>query len=161
MAKSFLLVTLMSLNVGYGPLIEGYQRQAEDAGLNPLVLNSVSLTEVQAQGYYQVKEQERRDNVRCVPAGLPPATLLARHLSDVTVNSSIVVVVKDSDLKMYHVMSVKQSLQEDLSEHSYQCSCRAAEWSSMSFGQVLMQFEPLELHVAEALGQQDLETRCL
>ena len=26
---------------------------------------------------------------------------------------------------MYHVMSVKQSLREDLAEHSYKLSCRA------------------------------------
>ena len=57
---------------------------------------------------------------------------------------------------MYHVMSVKQSLWEDLAEHSYQFRCRAAHWSSMSFSQVPMQFEPLELHVPEALGQQDV-----
>ena len=88
--------------------------------------------------------------------GTPPATLLARHLSDVTGNSSAVAVVKDSELKMYHVMSVKQSLREDLAGHSYQFSCRAADWSSMSFSQVPMQFEPLELRVVEALGQQDV-----
>ena len=55
-------------------------------------------------------EQEQREDVRCVPAGLPPATLLARHLFDVKTSSSAVAVVKDSDLKMYHVMSAKQSL---------------------------------------------------
>ena len=54
-------------------------------------------------------------------------------------------------------MSVKQSLRgEDFAEHSYQFSCRAADWSSMSFSQVPMQFESLELHVVEALGQQDV-----
>ena len=53
-------------------------------------------------------------------------------------------------------MSVKQSLREDLAEHSYQFSRRAADWSSMSLGQVPMQFESLELHVVEALGQQDV-----
>ena len=88
--------------------------------------------------------------------GTSSCKLLARHLSDVTADSSAVAVVKDSDLKMYHVMSVKQSLREDLAEHSYQCSCRAGDWSSMSFSRVPMQFEPLELHVVEALGQQDV-----
>ena len=56
---------------------------------------------------------------------------------------------------MYHVMSVKQSLRGDLA-HSYQFSCRAADWSSMSFSRVPMQFKPLELRVVEALGQQDV-----
>ena len=48
-AKNCLLVTLTSLIPGYGSLIESYQRQPGDAGLNPLALNSVSLTEEQAQ----------------------------------------------------------------------------------------------------------------
>ena len=52
---------------------------------------------------------------------------------------------------MYHVMSVKQSLREDLAEHSYQFSCRAADWSSVSFSQVPMQFEALELRVVGVL----------
>ena len=82
--------------------------------------------------------------------------MLANHLSDVTANSSAVAVVKDSNLRMYHVMSVKQSLREDLAEHSHQFSCRDADWSTMSLCQVPMQFEPLELHVVEALGQQEV-----
>ena len=53
-------------------------------------------------------------------------------------------------------MSVEQSLREDLAEHSYQFSCRAGDWSKMSSGQVPMQFEPLELHVVDALVQQDV-----
>ena len=44
-------------------------------------------------------------------------------------------------------MFVKQSLREDLTEHSYQFSCRAADWSRLSFSHVPMQFEPLELHI--------------
>ena len=36
-AKNFLLVTLMSLNAGYGSLIEDYQRKPEEEGLNPPV----------------------------------------------------------------------------------------------------------------------------
>ena len=87
---------------------------------------------------------------------LPPSTVLARHIADVSANNSSVAVVKDANLKMYHVMSLKQSLREDLAEHSYQFSCRAADWSKMSFSHVPMQFEPLELHVVDALGQQDV-----
>ena len=64
--------------------------------------------------------------------------------------------VKDANLKMYHVMSVKHCLREDLAEHSYQFSCRAADSSKLSFSHVPMQFEPLELHVVDALGQQDV-----
>ena len=128
----------MSLNAGYGPLIESYQ-------------HSITLTDEQAR-CYQLKEQEQREDVRCVPAGLPPEILLARHLREVKTSNSANAVVKNSDLKMYHVMSVKQSLREDLAEHSYQFSCRAADWSSMFLSQVPMQFGPLELHVVDALG---------
>ena len=41
--------------------------------------------------------------------------------------------VKSANLKMYHVMSVKQTLREDLAEHAYQFSCRAADWSRSIF----------------------------
>ena len=64
--------------------------------------------------------------------------------------------VRDYDIKMYHVMSVKQSLREDLAEHSYQFSCWALVWSCTSFVNVPLQFEPVELHVVGALGQQDV-----
>ena len=53
-------------------------------------------------------------------------------------------------------MSVKQTLREDLAEHSYQFSCRAADWSRSSFSSVPLQFEPLELNVVDALGQQEV-----
>ena len=97
-------------------------------------------------------EQEQREEIRSIPAGLPPETLLARHVHEAKASNSAVAVVKDADLTMYDVMSVKQSLRQDLAEHSYQCSCRSADWSSMSFSQIPMQFEPLELHVVDALG---------
>ena len=58
--------------------------------------------------------------------------------------------------KMYHVTSVKQTLREDLAEHSNQFSHRAADWSRSAFCSVPMQIEPLELHVVDALGQQEV-----
>ena len=111
-AKNFLLATLMSLNVGRGSLIEDYQREPEEAGLNPRALNSILLTEEQAPKRCRSMEQELRDVLRCIPAGLPPATLLARRLSRVTANSSAVAVAKHSNLKLCHVISVKQSLRD-------------------------------------------------
>ena len=57
---------------------------------------------------------------------------------------------------MYHVMSVKQTLREDLAECAYQFSCKAADWSRSDMHAVPMQFEPLELHVIDALGQQEV-----
>ena len=138
--KNFLLVTLMSLNKGYGSLTEDYQQA--DMGLNPPMLSSISLTEEEVQDHRDGLDQRTGDGLRCMRARLPPSTILARHLTDVTANSSAIGVVKDSSLKLYHVMSVKQSLREDLAEHSYQFSCRAADWSKMSFSQAPMQFVP-------------------
>ena len=118
-AKSFLFVTLMSLNLGYGSLIEDYQRDREDMGHNPPELNSISQTKEEARDDRDRVDQGTGNGSRCLPAGLPPATVLTRHLTDVTDNSSAVAVEKDSSLKLHHVLSVKQSLREDLAEHSY------------------------------------------
>ena len=99
---------------------------------------------------------KRCDRTPDIPAGMRPSTILARHLTEVSVNNSEIAVAKDANLKMYHVMSVKQALREDLAEHSYQSSCRAADWSRSAFCSVPMQFEPLELHVVDAWGQQEV-----
>ena len=152
-AKNCLLVTLMSLNVGYGSLLESYQQ--EGVNVDPPELSSIILTEEKAQTYSD--ELNKRTNyTNDTPAGMPPSTILARHLTEVSANHSEIAVVKDTNLKMYHVMSVEQSLRKDLAEHSYQFSCRAADWSRSAFSSVPMQFEPLELHVVDALGQQDV-----
>ena len=87
---------------------------------------------------------------------MPPSTVFARHLTEVSVNNSEIAAVRDANLKMYHVMSVKQTLREDLAEHSYQFSCRAADWSRSAFCSAPLQFEPLELHIVDALGQQEV-----
>ena len=91
---------------------------------------------------------KRIDNTSDIPvsAGMPPSTILDRHLTEVSANNSEIAVVKDSNLKMYHVMSVKQSLRE------YQLSCRAADWSRSAISSVPTQFEQLELHVVELWG---------
>ena len=142
----------MSLNVGYGSLIERYQ---SESGSAPPTLNSVILTDEEVLTYRD-ESDGRSDRIQAAPAGMAPSTVLARHLTEVPVNNSEVVVVRDANLKMYHVMSVKQTLHEDLAEHSYQFSCRAADWSRSAFCSVPMQFEPLELHVVDALGQQEV-----
>ena len=151
-AKNCLLVTLMSLNVGYGSLVESYQNEGNS---DPPELNSVTLTDEEVQTYRDELDK-RCDRLQNILAGMPPSTVLARHLFEVSVNNSEIAVVKDANLKMYHAMSVKQTLREDLAEHSYQFSCRAADWSRSAFSSVPMQFEPLELHVVGALGQQEV-----
>ena len=99
-AKNFLLVTLMSLNAGYGPLIERCQQQTNDAGLSPPLVSPVALSDEQVRDrYLEQGEQEQGEKIRSSPAGLPPETLLARHLREVKTSNSAVAVVKDSDLK--------------------------------------------------------------
>ena len=87
------------------------------------------------------------------PAAMPPPTRLSGPTPEPSANNVGTVGVKDANLKMYHVMSVKQTLREDSAEHAYQFSCRAAR---SEFRSVPMQFEPLELHVVDALGQQEV-----
>ena len=151
-AKKCLLVTLVSLNVDYGSLVENYRQ--EGVNVDPPELSSITLTEKEAQNYSD-ELNKRIDSTSDTPAGMPPSTFLARHLTEVSANHSEIAVVKDPNLKMYHVMSVKQFLRKDLAEHSHQFSCRAADWSRSAFSSVPKQFEPLELHVVDALGQQD------
>ena len=108
-AKNCLLVTL-SLNVGYGSLVESYQKEGN---ANPPELNSVALTEDEVRAYKD-DLNKKYVSVEDIPVGMPPSTTLARHLTEVSANSSETAVVKDTNLKMYHVMSVKQPLREDL-----------------------------------------------
>ena len=48
-----------SLNIGYGSLIEDYQR--DDMGLNPLMLSSISLTEEEVQDHRKRMDQRTGD----------------------------------------------------------------------------------------------------
>ena len=128
----------------------------DGAGLNPSILSDNALSEEQVKEPSQ-EQLEQGEAVRSAPVGLPPETWLRRHVDEISASHSAVAVVKDPDLKMYHGMSVKQSLKEGLAEHSYQFSRRPSDWPCMSFApQVPMHFEPVELHVIDALGQQDV-----
>ena len=93
---------------------------------------------------------------QAAPAAMPPPTRLSGSNPEPLVHNVGTEGVKDANLKMYHLMSVKQTLREGLAEHAYQFSCRAADWSRSDFRSVPMQFEPLELHVVDALGQQEV-----
>ena len=140
-AKNCLIVTLMSLDVGYGSILERYQRECNSAELLTRMTEHV----------------ENSDQTSAAPAAMPPPTTLARSkirmpANSMSANNVETTGVKDANLKLYHVMS----LREDLAEHAYQFSCRAADWSRSDFCSVPMQFEPLELHVVDALGQQEV-----
>ena len=162
-AKNCLILTLMSLELGYGTVIERYQ-QARDAVVERyqhdrpediLYLPSEVLTDEEMLA----RVDDHTPTVAATtlaPASMPPPTCLIKGKKKGALDQVHAVAVKDNSLKMYHVMSVKQSLREDLAECAYQFSCRAADWTRSDMHAVPMQFEPLELHVVDALGQQEV-----
>ena len=151
-AKNCLIVTLTSLELGYGSILERYQQERNMA---PPVLSSVILTDEEL--FTRVNDPIENDSQSAAaPAAMPPPTRVSGPKPEPSANSVGTVGVKDANLKMYHVMSVKQTLREDLAEHAYQFSCRAADWSRSDLRFVPMQFEPLEEHVVDALGQQEV-----
>ena len=163
MAKNCLIVTLMSLELGYGSILERYQQESQSIveryqqarSVSKPVLNSVFLTDeelvARRNEHLEVDSQSQVAN-----AAMPPPTRLSLLGSELAIHSVRMEGVKNTSLKMYHVMSVKQTWREDLAEHAYQFSCRAADWSRSDFSSVPMRFEPLELHVVNALGQQEV-----
>ena len=119
------------------------------------VLSSVLLTDEEL--FARVNEPPEVDSQsQAAPAAMPPPTQLSGSIPGSLVHNVGTEGVKDSNLKVYYVMSVIQTLREDLAEHAYQFSCRAADWSRSDLRSVPMQFEPLELHVVDALGQQEV-----
>ena len=160
MAKNCLIVTLMSLELGSGSILERYhqerntilERYQQECNMSSQVLSSVLLTEE-----FRVNEPLEVDSQpQAAPAAMPPPTRLSGPDPEPLIHNVGTEGVKDANLKMYHVMSVKPTLREDLAEHAYQFSCRAADWSRSDLHLVPMQFEPLELHVVDALGQQEV-----
>ena len=119
------------------------------------LLDSVILTDEELSARAPDQPDEAAHS-SAVPATMPPPTRLAEGVQRKVVSKVHAVAPKDSSLKLYHVMSVKQTLREDLAECAYQFSCRAADWSRSDMHVVPMQFEPLELHVIDALGQQEV-----
>ena len=149
-AKNCLIVTLMSLELGYGSMLERYRQESESIlesyqqarSESSPILNSVLLTDEEL--FARRSEHLKVDSQsQAAIAAMPPPTRLSLLSSELAIHSVEIEGVKNTNLKMYHVMSVKQTLREDLAEHAYQFSCRAADW-------------PLELHVVDALGQQEV-----
>ena len=128
-AKNCLIVTLMSLDLGYGSILERYQRECNST---PPELNSVTLTEEELLSHMN-EPTESSNQTPAAPAAMLPSTMLARSSIEMSANNTETTGVMDANLKMYHVMSVKQALREDLAEHAYQFSCRAADWSRSAF----------------------------
>ena len=152
-AKNCLIVTLMSLELGYGSILERYQQEGESIvqryeqprSESRPVLNSVLLTDeeflVRRNNPLKVDTHSQ-----AASAAMPPPTRLSLLNPELAIRSvetqGMKDAVKNANLKMYHVMSVKQTLREDLAEHAYQFSCRAADWSRSDFSSVPMRFEP-------------------
>ena len=167
-AKNCLIVTLMSLELGYGSILERYQQEGESLAQryeqprseSRPTLSSVLLTDEEEFLTRRDEHLESDVSSQAAVAAMPPPTRLSLLNHELAVHSvgsqRMKEAVNNANLKMYHVMSVKQTLREDLAEHAYQFSCRAAEWSRSDFSSVPMRFEPLELHVVDALGQQEV-----
>ena len=130
----------MSLELGYGSILERYQQEGESLAQHyeqprsesKPTLNSVLLTDEE----FLARRDEHLEiaaSPRAASAAMPPPTRLSLLNNDLAVHSvgsqRMKDAVKNANLKMYHVMSVKQTLREDLAEHAYQFSCRAADWS--------------------------------
>ena len=160
-------VTLISLELGYGSILERYQQEGESIAQRYEQPRSESMPTLNLVLLTDKEFLARRDDhleseasPRAASAAMPPPTRLSLLNNELAVHSvgsqRMKDAVKNANLKMYHVMSVKQTLREDLAEHAYQFSCRAADWSRADFSSVRMRFEPLELHAVDALGQQEV-----
>ena len=127
LAKNCLIVTLMSLELGYGSILERYQRERDsileryqqERNVSSPVLSSVILTDEELS--IRVNESLETDSQpEAATAAMPPPTRLSGFQPEPSANSVGVAGTKDANLKVYHVMSVKQTLREDLAEHAYQ-----------------------------------------
>ena len=151
------------LRTRYGSILERYQQESnsileryqQERKVSSQGLNSVFLTDERATRRMS-EPLEVDTQPQAASAAMPPPTRLSIFNSELAVHNVGTKGVKDTNLKLYHVMSVKQTLREDLAEHAYQFSCRAADWSRSDFHSVPMRFEPLKLHVVDALGQQEV-----
>ena len=143
--KNCLIVTMMSLEIGFGSVVERY-RSARDAVVeryqqggpeNPTFLPSELLTDDEMSA--RTTQPDEAIAVSLAPASMPPPTCLLKGKEAEALSQVHAVALKDPSLKMYHVMSVKQTLREDLAECAYQFSCRAADWSRSDMHAVPMQ----------------------
>ena len=153
LAKNCLIVTMMSLELGFGSVIERY-RSARDAVVeryqkggseNPTFLPSDCSPPMRCP-LGRLSSMMRRSPFHLHLRQCHHPTCLLKGKEAEALSQVHAVALKDPSLKMYHVMSVKQTLREDLAECAYQFSCRAADWSRSDMHAVPMQFEPLELH---------------
>ena len=127
MAKNCLIATLMSLELGYGSILERYQQESKSIleryqhvrSESSPVLNSVLLTDEELLAR-RSEHLEVDNQSQAAIAAMPPPTRLSILNSELAVHSVGLEGAKNTNLKMYHVMSVKQTLREDLAEHAYQ-----------------------------------------
>ena len=117
MAKNCLIVTLMSLELGYGSILERYQQESKSIAErydhvrseSSPVLNSILLTDEEVSArrneHLMVESQSQ-----AAIAAMPPPTRLSQSSSGLVAHSVGIDGMKNSNLKLYHVMSVKQTL---------------------------------------------------
>ena len=158
----------MSLELGYGSILERYQQEGESLAQryeqprseSRPTLNSVLLTDEE----FLARRDEHLEidtSPQAAIAAMPPPTTLSLLRNELAVHSvgsqGMKDAVKNANLKMYHVMSCQTNSERGLGRNMpTSFSCRAADWSRADFSSVPMCFEPLELHVVDALGQQEV-----
>ena len=111
-AKNCLIVALMSLELGYGPILERYQqesksiveRYAQGRSESSPVLNSVLLTLARRSEHLEVDTHSQ-----AAIAAMPPPTRLSISNSELAVHNVGSEGVNRANLKMYHVMSVHEA----------------------------------------------------
>ena len=120
-AKNCLIVTLMSLELGYGPILERYQQEGESIAQryeqsrldSRPTLNSVHLTD---EEFLARRDEHLKIDAssQAASAAMPPPTRLSLLNNELAIHSvgsqRMKDAVKSANLKMYHVMSVKQTL---------------------------------------------------
>ena len=83
-AKNCLIVTLTSLDIGYGHILERYQKECK---VTLPELNSVTLTDEELLTYMN-EPVESSDHVSAAPAAMPPPTMLARPTIEMSANNT-------------------------------------------------------------------------
>ena len=79
-AKNCLIVTLMTLDTAYDSVLEKYRKDSDNT---PPSLHSVALTDEEVRSHVE-EFAEKIDQMQAAPAAMPPPTILAHHLADIS-----------------------------------------------------------------------------
>ena len=135
-AKNCLIVTLMSLELGYGSILERYQqesksileRYSQGRSESSPVLNSVLLTHEELLARRSVHLEVDNQSQAAI-AAMPRPTRLCILSSELAVHSVGIEGVKNTNLKMYHVISPTLNRPSHVGSHR---QCHSQRWIASS-----------------------------